>query len=143
MLHARTHTLLGLLLLALLAGGCKSTSNAFWGALGYEKRDLLVSDVKKARDAQNLAKEEIKSTMDRFKEVTGFQGGDLEAKYNKLKSSYDSSASRAVKVTSRIDDVEKTAGQLFSEWEKELAQYSNADLKHQSEEKLADTRQRP
>ena len=129
-------------LLAFVGTGCKSASNAFWEKMGYEKRELLVSDVKKARDAQNDAKEEIKTTMQRFKEVTGFQGGDLEAKYNKLNASYESSVARANKVTSRIGDVEKTAGDLFNEWEKELGEYTDQRLREQSRQQLTDTRSR-
>jgi chromosome segregation ATPase len=132
------------LLFVLAAGGtgCKSASNAFWGAMGYEKRDLLVSDVKKARDAQNDAKVQIQTTMQRFKEVTGFQGGELEAKYEKLKSAYETASARADKVSGRIGDVDKTANSLFAEWEKELGQYSDPALKRQSEQKLGETKQR-
>jgi hypothetical protein len=121
--------------------GCHSASNSFWGMMGYEKRDLLVSDVKKARDSQNVAKAEIQTTMQRFKEVTGFQGGELEAKYEKLKSQYDRAQSRADAVTSRIDNVETTAGSMFSEWKKELGEYSDPNLRRQSEQKLAETQQ--
>ncbi len=132
--------LLGIALLVCVSTGCKSASNAFWEKMGYEKRELLVSDVKKARDEQNKAKEEIKSTMDRFKEVTNFQGGELEAKYNKLKSAYDDANSRAGKVSGRIDNVEKTAGDLFEDWEKELGEYTDAQLRSQSREKLDETK---
>ena len=131
-----------LCLLTVTGTGCKSASNAFWEKMGYEKRELLVSDVKDARDAQNAAKEEIKTTMQRFKEVTGFQGGDLEAKYNRLSASYEDSVARADKVTSRIGDVEKTAGDLFSEWEKELGEYTDQRLREQSREQLTDTKSR-
>ena len=133
-------TAFGVLLLGSMLTGCKSASNAFWEKMGYEKRELLVSDVKKARDEQNKAKEEIKTTMERFKEVTNFQGGELETKYNKLKSAYDDASSRAGKVSGRIKDVEKTAGDLFEEWEEELSQYTDAQLKSQSREKLDDTK---
>src|SRR3954468_5211978 len=124
------------------ATGCHSASNSFWGAMGYEKRELLVSDVKKARDAQNVAKTEIQTTMQRFKEVTGFQGGELEAKYEKLKSAYERAQSRADTVTSKIGDVETTANSMFSEWKKELGEYADPNLRRQSEEKLAETQQR-
>ena len=133
---------LALILCSAALTGCKSASNSFWGLLGYEKRELLVSDVKKARDAQNAAKEEIKTTMQRFKEVTGFQGGDLEAKYEKLKDAYDDAKGRADKVTTRIADVEKTGGDLFEEWEEELGQYSNPQLRDQSRQKLSETKSR-
>ncbi|QOV91280.1 DUF2959 domain-containing protein [Humisphaera borealis] len=133
-------TVFAIMLLGSLFTGCKSASNAFWEKMGYEKRELLVSDVKKARDEQNKAKEEIKTTMERFKEVTNFQGGELETKYNKLKSAYDDASSRAGKVSGRIKDVEKTAGDLFKEWETELGQYTDAQLRAQSKQKLDSTR---
>jgi hypothetical protein len=123
------------------ATGCKSASNSLWGMMGYEKRELLVSDVKKARDAQNVAKTEIQTTMQRFKEVTGFQGGALEAKYEKLKSAYERAQSRADTVTSKIGDVETTANSMFSEWKKELGEYADPNLRRQSEQKLDETKQ--
>lgn len=130
--------LIALLLVAPALVGC----NSMWEAMGYEKRELLVSDVKEARDEQNKAKEEIKTTMQAFKEVTNFQGGDLEAKYEKLSDAYDDAKSRADKVSSRIKDVEKTANALFEEWQEELGEYKNPDLKAQSQQKLTDTKVR-
>ena len=49
---------------------------------------------------------------DPFQEVTGFQGGDLEAKYKKLDSSYQKSEARAADVRKRIGAVESTAGAM-------------------------------
>jgi hypothetical protein len=131
------------LLLAVSAGGCRSINSEFWGALGYEKRDLLVSDVKKARDEQNKAKDEFKSALDQFKALAGAStDASLQAKYDKLKSAYDDADSRAKKVSKKITDVEYSAGQLFGEWEKELGQYSDAGLRRQSEQRLTETKTR-
>lgn len=135
---ANFRAVLGSLLLLTFFTGC--SANTLWRKMGYENRELLVSDVKEARDEQNKAKEEIKTTMERFKEVTGFQGGDLESKYNKLKSAYDDAESRAGKVSGRIKDVEKTAGELFEEWEEELEKYDNAELRSKSRQQLTETR---
>lgn len=135
---ANFRAVLGSLMLLTFFTGC--SANTLWRKMGYENRELLVSDVKEARDEQNKAKEEIKTTMERFKEVTGFQGGDLESKYNKLKSAYDDAESRAGKVSSRIKDVEKTAGELFEEWEEELEKYDNAELRSKSRQQLTETR---
>lgn len=128
--------------LAACGTGCHSAGNKMWEMVGYEKRDLLVSDVKKARDAQNDAKVQIQTTMQRFKEVTGFQGGELEAKYEKLKSAYETASSRADTVTAKIGNVESTATSMFAEWEKELGEYSDPALKQQSQQKLTETKQR-
>ena len=63
--------------------------------LWKEPRDLLVDRVEDARDAQQETIEEFKTAMEKFKAVTGFEGGELEAEYEKLNSAYERSAARA------------------------------------------------
>ena len=43
--------------------GCQSMYYAGMEKMGYHKRDLMVSDVEKARDAQQEAKEQFKSAL--------------------------------------------------------------------------------
>ncbi len=126
----------------IVLAGCSSTYYGIWQKFGYEKRDILVSRVEKARDAQKDAKEEFKTTFQKFQDLTHFQGGDLEAKYKKLSSAYDDCKGRADEVKTKIDSVEKVANDMFSEWGQELKSYENQDLRRQSEQKLSDTRQR-
>ena len=58
---------LGLILAtSMLFIGCQSMYYAGMEKMGYHKRDLMVSDVEKARDAQQEAKEQFKSALDRF-----------------------------------------------------------------------------
>jgi ElaB/YqjD/DUF883 family membrane-anchored ribosome-binding protein len=133
------------LLLALLGSpllGCKSAYYGAWQKLGYEKRDILVSEVEDAKADQEKAKEQFKTTMQRFQELTGFQGGELEAKYKKLNSEYERCKSRADAVSTQVADVDETANDLFKEWDKELAQYSDASLRSKSEQQLQQTKQR-
>lgn len=47
----------GVVLLSLTGSGCQTAYYETMEKLGYHKRDLMVSDVKKARDAQQDAKE--------------------------------------------------------------------------------------
>jgi hypothetical protein len=110
--------------------------------LGWAKRDILVDRVKDARDDQEEAKKQFKTTLERFQEVTNFQGGDLEAKYKKLNGEYEDSVGAAEDVSKRIAAVESVANDMFKEWQEEIRQYSNAELRRSSEEKLRDTRQR-
>ena len=128
--------------LCLVLGGCRSTYYAAWEKFGWEKRDLLSDAVTDARDEQQKASKEFKTTLERFKELTNFQGGELESRYNGLKSQYESCESRAAAVTKQINEVETVAKDLFSEWEQELKQYQNANLRAASEKKLVDTRAR-
>jgi ElaB/YqjD/DUF883 family membrane-anchored ribosome-binding protein len=122
--------------------GCQSTYYKAWEKLGYHKRDILVERVGKARDGQEAAKEQFKTTLEKFKSVTGFSGGNLEAKYNELSSEYDRCEARAETVTSEINSVDEVAQALFKEWEGELNQYSSAELKAKSAEELRATKAR-
>jgi hypothetical protein len=121
-------------------GGCQGVYYRAWEKLGYHKRDILVSRVQKARDGQQEAKEQFQSTLDRFKAVVNFKGGNLEAKYKELQSEYDACETRAGAVTKQIDSVEAVAGALFKEWEDELGQYSSPELRATSQQELRATR---
>src|SRR5271154_1886364 len=73
----------------LLAVGCSTVYYGVWQKLGYEKRDILVSRVQEGRDDQQSAETQFKTTMQKFQELTNYNGGDLEAEYDKLNSSYE------------------------------------------------------
>lgn len=130
------------LLVLLSLTGCRSAYYAAWEKLGYEKRDILVSRVESARDSQEAAKEQIKTTYQRFQELTHYNGGDLEAEYNKINAAYESAQSRAETVSKRINSVDKVANDMFDEWQKELSEYQNQELRRSSEQKLNDSKQK-
>jgi len=138
----RTLTLCSLIVAATLLSGCRSTYYNTMEKLGYPKRDRLVNRVQNARDAQQEAKEQFQSALEEFSAVINFQGGQLETTYNKLKTELERSESKAKAVANRITDVERVAEALFKEWQAELDQYSNEQLRNLSEQKLGQTRQR-
>ncbi len=134
--------LFALLVLSLTLTGCQ---RAYFNALeriGIEKRDVLVDRVREARDSQNEAKEQFRSALDEFSALVNFDGGDLEAMYNKLDREYERSEDRADEVRDRLDAVNDVATALFNEWEDELDAYSDRDLRRQSERQLRETRAR-
>ena len=137
-----TKSLLPIFAILLSLTGCSSMYYAAWQKLGYEKRDILVSRVESARDSQQAAKEQIKTTYQRFQELTHYNGGDLEAEYNKINDAYESAQSRAQTVSKRIDSVDKVANDMFDEWQKELGEYQNQDLRRSSEQKLNESKQK-
>ena len=108
--------------------------------LGYHKRDLLVRDVEKARDAQQEAKEQFKSALDRFTKTLDIHGGELQEKYETLNAEYERSEAKAKAVRNRIASVEDVSEALFTEWNDELKQYSSAALRKKSQEQLTQTR---
>src|SRR5436190_12470852 len=120
--------------------GCRSTYYSMYETFGVYKRDLLKKNVEEARDDQKKATEQFKDALTRLKELYGFQDGDLEKTYDKLKADYDKSESRANAVKERINKVETVASDLFNEWEKEITTMQNAKLAESSREKLRSTR---
>ncbi len=129
-----------LVLASLTGAGCQTAYYETMEKLGYHKRDLMVSDVKKARDAQQDAKEQFKSALDRFTKTLSVQGGELQEKYDVLNEEYQQSDKRAQAVRSRIASVEDVSEALFKEWDGELKQYSNATLRQKSQKQLTQTR---
>jgi hypothetical protein len=125
-----------------LAGGCKSAYYGAWEKLGWAKRDILVDRVKDAKEDQEAAKKQFQTALEQFQALTGFQGGELEAKYKKLNSEYESCVSRANAVHKQVASVDTVAQDLFAEWQKELGEYQDPQLKHSSEQKLSDTKAR-
>ncbi len=120
--------------------GCQTAYYAGMEKIGYHKRDLMVSDVEKARDAQQEAKEQFKSALDRFTTVLSVKGGELQEKYDTLNAEYERSEAKAQAVRNRIDSVEDVSQALFAEWEAELKEYSSASLRRDSQTKLTRTR---
>ncbi len=109
---------------------------------GFHKRDLLVRQVQAARDEQEAAKEEFVSALDKFRQVVQFEGGDLEEKYKVLNAAYERSAAQADAVRKRIRSVEDVAEALYREWQKELEEYQDQELRRASEVTMHQTRQR-
>jgi chromosome segregation ATPase len=125
-----------------MIAGCQSAYYDVWQKLGYEKRDILVSRVQSGRDAQDTAKKQFATTLQEFQSVTNFNGGSLQDEYDKLNASYESCASRAQAVSDKIASIDKVAQDMFTEWNNELSQYNNEQLRQSSAQKLQDTKQR-
>lgn len=122
--------------------GCQNVYYKTMETFGKHKRDILVDRVGNAREAQEDAKQQFQSALEQFSSVVKVLTSELQSKYNQLKSELDKSEAKAKAVSTRIADVEKVAKALFDEWESELEQYSNKDLRRASEQKLKQTQSR-
>ena len=120
--------------------GCQSVYYKTMEQFGYEKREILVDRVIEARDAQEETKDQFKSALEKFSDVVKFKGGDLEQEYETLNTEYKRCESKAEAVSTRINDVQNVGTALFKEWEAELDQYSSANLRNASRQKLDQTR---
>jgi len=138
----RVRNLAVVLLVASCLIGCSRLYYASMKKIGKEKRDILASRILDAKKDQEKAKEQIKTTMEAFQELTGFQGGDLEKVYKKLNGEYEDAADRARKVSERIDSIERVSSDLFKEWDGEIDSMGDRQLRQRSRQMLADTQRR-
>jgi Skp family chaperone for outer membrane proteins len=123
------------ILVALALAGLTACSSLYYSTMekfGYQKRDLLVERVQEARESQADAKQQIQTTFEAFQTLTAFQGGELETKYKQFKGLYEQSATRAADVTKRIASIEEVGGDMFTEWEQEIGEIQNPNLRAQS-----------
>ena len=133
------YAIIPLLLLTLTA--CSTTRTAYynaWEKFGYAKRERLVDDVKSARESQVDAKQQFASALDQFKSVVNFNGGDLEAVYNKLNKQYTKCEDQAATVHKRIDSVKNVAQALFTELKGEIGQMKGDPSLERSSQSLYD-----
>jgi hypothetical protein len=120
-----------------------SCATAYYRALetvGIEKRDILADRVEEARDSQSDAKEQFTSALDRYRSVVNVDGGELEEIYDRLNSELERSQVRAQAVKDRVGAVESVADDLFDEWEAEIGEFSDAQLRRRSQQLLTATR---
>jgi len=129
-----------LVTLILVLVGCETAYYNAWEKVGIHKRDLLVDRIEDTQDAQEETQEQFKDALEQYRAVVNFDGGDLEKLYNKLNAEYEDSNAAALAIADNIDRVEDVAADLFEEWENELAQIKNSNLRKDSASKLHDTR---
>src|ERR1035438_297450 len=119
---------LGLLVLGLLSSGCRSTYYKAMQTLFRSKRDILVQRVKDTKKDQEQTKEQLKTTMETFQALTGFQRGYLEKSYKKLNGEYEKAADQAGKLQGRIKSIDDVSNDLFREWQKERSEEHTSEL---------------
>lgn len=123
-------------------GACTSVYYKTMQKLGKEKRDILVQRVKDSKKDQEQTKQQIQTTMEKFQALTGFQGGDLEKNYKKLNDEYERAEGQANKLHDRIKSIDQVSNDLFTEWQKEIAEMTNKQLKSRSATLLKDAKDR-
>jgi len=125
----------------LFISGCNTVYYKTMEQFGKEKRHILKDDVKDVRQSQTKAEREFKDALTTIKELYGFQGGDLEQFYNRLKDNYEDCESRANQIEKRINTVEEVAKDLFLEWDAEIAQIGDPDMKSSSQQSYTDSKE--
>ena len=132
-------------LLALALAFLTSCSSLYYNAMekiGKEKRDILVQRIVDGKKDQEEAKQQLKTTLEAFQALTGFEGGDLEKVYKKLNGEFTDAEKRAKDLTERIASIDQVAKDLFAEWDKEASEMKDRGLRTRSLQMLRETRSR-
>lgn len=117
-----------------LAGlsGCGVVDKSYyslWEQFGYEKRDLLVSQVTDAREQQEDTREQFSSALEEFRATFDTEENQLSKAYDALQGNYDDCQSEAESLREEIAAVKDIAGDLFTEWDGEIEEQTNASFK--------------
>jgi hypothetical protein len=136
----RRRSLLSVLAASPILASCTTAYYRALETVGIEKRDILADRVEEARDSQAEAKEQFESALDRYRSVVNVDGGELEEIYDRLNSELERSQARALAVEERVGAVESVAEDLFDEWEAEIGEYSDVQLRRRSQQLLTATR---
>jgi ABC-type transporter Mla subunit MlaD len=130
------------LVLMVFLAGCETAYYNAMEKVGIEKRDILVDRIEDTQEIQQQAQEQFRDALQQYRAVVEFDGGNLEKLYDKLNREYQDSEQVAAEIAQRIRAVEDVAGDLFREWERELKQIKNAELRQDSYTKLRQTQAR-
>jgi len=125
-----------------LLTGCSSMYYNAMEKIGKEKRDILVKRILEGKKDQEQAKQQLKTTLEAFQELTGFEGGNLEKVYKKLNGEFEDAEKRAKELSDRIASIDRVAKDLFAEWDKEAGSMSDRSLRTRSLQMLRETRTR-
>ncbi|HEU0141104.1 MAG TPA: DUF2959 family protein [Bryobacteraceae bacterium] len=122
--------------------GCSRLYYASMEKIGKEKRDILVKRITQGKQDQEEARQQIQTTLEAFKELTGFEGGELERVHDKLNREYERSRDRANDLANQTKSIDRVARDMFAEWDKEIGSMRNSSLKQKSRSLLRDARAR-
>jgi len=127
------------LLLSISLTACQTAYYSAMEKVGVHKRDIMLDRVEGAQEAQQDAQAQFKSALEQLSTLISFDGGDLAEQYEITEEQYEASKAAADDVTGKIESIESVSEALFDEWQAEIEEYSNANLRRQSQSKLKNT----
>jgi predicted nuclease with TOPRIM domain len=117
--------------------GCSRIYYSTWEVFGKHKRDLLRDEVEAGREQQIATQEQFQDALQVLQASYGTIDQDMQERYDDLKASYDAADKDSIRLIKRIEEIEKTANDLFDEWNQEAESMQNQQLRSSSLEKLS------
>ncbi|MFA5982521.1 MAG: DUF2959 domain-containing protein [Methylococcaceae bacterium] len=122
----------------------KKFRSAYYNAresIGDPKRVLVVKQVEQACQSLQDTRDEFEDALERFKALVTVNETGLDHRYNLLNRQYLYCKAKSEAVSDRIRSIEMVSEALFTEWERELDEYSNRSLRNLSRQQLKLARQ--
>ncbi|MFI3155123.1 MAG: DUF2959 domain-containing protein [Methylococcaceae bacterium] len=110
-------------------------------SIGEHKRDIVVTHVEQACLGLRETRDEFEDALQRFKSLVCVNETTLDHKYNLLNRQYQFCCAKSDAVSNRIRAIEQVSEALFVEWESELNEYTNRNLRAHSKQQLKTARQ--
>jgi hypothetical protein len=110
-------------------------------SIGEHKRDIVVYQVEQACTSLQETRNEFEDALGKFRSLVNVNESALEHKYNLLNRQYQFCRSKSDSVTDRIRAIEEVSHALFTEWENELNEYTDRNLRNNSKLQLKTAKQ--
>jgi hypothetical protein len=105
-------------------------------SIGEHKRDIVVYQVEQACASLQETRNEFEDALGKFRTLVNVNESTLEHKYNLLNRQYQFCLAKSDAVSARILAIEEVSHALFAEWENELNEYSDRNLRNNSKMQL-------
>jgi hypothetical protein len=109
--------------------------------IGEHKREIVVYQVERACTSLQDTRNEFEDALGKFKSLVNVKESSLEHTYHQLNRQYQFCRSKSDAVSDRIRAIEEVSHALFTEWESELNEYSDRNLKNNSKQQLKAAKQ--
>lgn len=110
-------------------------------SIGEHKRDIVVAHVEQACAGLQETRDEFEDALERFKNLVCVNETTLDHKYNLLNRQYQFCCAKSTAISDRIRAIEQVSEALFAEWENELGEYTNRNLRAHSKQQLKTAKQ--
>jgi len=117
----------------------KLFTNAYYSAresIGEHKREIVVNQVERTCNSLQETRNEFEDALEKFKTLVNVNQSSLEQKYHLLNRQYQFCRAKSDAVSDRIKALDQVSQALFSEWEHEINEYSDRNLRNQSKKQL-------
>ncbi len=110
-------------------------------SVGEHKRDIVVYKVEQACTSLQETRNEFEDALGKFRSLVNVNEASLDHKYNLLNRQYQFCQAKSDSVSERIQAIEDVSRALFAEWESELDEYTDRNLRNNSKQQLKTARQ--